>query len=418
LFDWNVHGATRSFWLTVSAAASIASISTAATAQDDSPTSPAKLPRPGYEYDGIQIGSLQVNAEVDASIDYSSNIFLTSANEADDFRLHITPTLSVIKEVGSGAITAEGHMGLRRHFSIERENSTTFGGSLNYVLSGTKAQNFSTTVAFNRNIERRGDPETRSGPTDRPRKINAFLAEAAFTRASGRVRVTAAAGTEKYNQLDPAEDDRDMQIYRGSLTVGYTMASSLDVFGQVYANRRDFRLAQDFSGVNRDQNTYGAIFGVQREIGNRLYGKMGVGIFKTDPAEDTLVSAHTGLRLDGEVTWAPRDRTALNFRISKGDVATVRSGASTRVDTVARFKIDQEIRHNLLGQVSVSYVDLRYLGESRGSLKNASINVRLEYLFDRRTSFFAAAEYDRRTASDPIDKYKEAVFTLGIARRF
>lgn len=417
MIDWNVLSAKRGFLLTVSAAASIANISTAATAQD-SPTSPSKLPRPGYEYDGIQMGSLQVNAEVDVSIDHSSNIFLTSANEADDFRLHINPTLSVIKEIGSGAITAEGHMGLRRHFSLVRENSTTFGGSLNYVVSGTKAQNFSTTVAFNRNIERRADPETRSGPTDRPRKINAFLAEAAFSRASGRVRITSAIGTEKYNQLDPTEDDRDMQIYRGTLTIGYTMASSLDFFGQVYANRRDFRLAQDFSGVNRDQNTYGALFGIQREIGNRLYGKMGVGIFRTAPAEAVIIAPYTGLRLDGEVTWSPRDRTALNFRISKGDVATVRSGASTRVDTVARFKIDQEIRHNLLAQVSVSYVDLRYLGESRGSLKNASVNARLEYLFDRRTSFFTAAEYDRRSASDPVDKYKEAVFTLGITRRF
>ncbi len=417
LLNWNARVRTRRLKLAAYAAVVAAGFSTAAVAQD-SVTSPAKLPRPGYEYDGFEIGGLEVDARVDASIDYSSNVFRTSVDEADDFRVHINPSLSLSKQIGSGRITAEGHAGLRRHFDLVRENSTTYGGSLNYVLSGEKAENLSATLGFNRNIERRADPETRAGPTDRPRKINAFLAEASYSRASGNIRTTFAVGTEKYNQLDPAEDDRDMQIYRASVTVGYQFASSLDLFALVYVNRRDFRLAQDFSGVNRDQNTYGAIFGVQREIGNRLHGKMGVGVFRTDPEEDTILPANTGLRLEGEVTWSPRDRTSLNFGISRGDVATVRSGASTRVDTVARFRIDQEIRHNLLASLSIGYVNLRYRGESRDNLESIGGTARVEYLFDRRTSFFASAEYDRRSARDPIDKYKEKVLTLGIIRRF
>ncbi len=209
-----------------------------------------------------------------------------------------------------------------------------------------------------------------------------------------------------------------MQVYRASLTVGYKLASSLDLFTQVYVNRRDFRLPRDFGGVDRDQNTFGVIFGVQRDIGDRLHGKLGVGIFRTDPEQVTILPPHTGLRLDGEVTWMPRDRTSFNFRISRGDVATVRSGASTRVDTVARLIVDQEIRHNLLAQLSVAYVSLRYLGESRGNLTNIGSTARLEYLIDRRTSIFTTAEYEQRTARDPIDKYKEKVLTLGITRRF
>ena len=417
MFDWNAPGATRRLLGIAFAAALIAGCSTAAIAQD-SATSPSKLPRPDYDYDGIPIGSMMLKADVDVRLDYDSNIFLTSVDEADDFRLHINPSLSLTKEIGSGAITAEGHMGFRRHLSQVRENSTTYGASVNYAVSGMKAQNFNATVAVNRNIERRGDPETRAGPTDRPREINAFLAEAAYSRSSGRIRATFAVGTEKYNQLDPADDDRDLQVYRASLTVGYKLASSLDLFTQVYINRRDFRLPRDFNGVDRDQNTYGALFGVRREIGDRLYGKLGVGIFRTDPEGAAFLPPHTGLRLDGQVTWAPRDRTSFNFRISRGDVATVRSGASTRVDTVARLTIDQEIRHNLLGQVSISYVDLHYLGESHDSLKNVGGEARLEYLLDRRTSLFTSVEYQQRTARDPIDKYKEKVLTFGITRRF
>lgn len=417
--DWNSPAAMCRLWFAASAAAAAANFSTAAIAQElDSPVSPSKIPRPDYDYDGVDIGSFKLKAEVDVRVDHNSNIFLTSANEETDFRVHIDPSVTVIKEIGSGAITAEAHVGLRRHFNVIRENSTTYGASINYRVSGVKSESFDATIGAGRNIERRADPETRAGPTDLPRKINAFLAEAIYSRASGRIRITTGIGTEKYNQLAAADDDRDMTIYRASVAVGYKFSSSLDLFTQIYVNRRDFRLKQDFGGVDRDQNTYGIIFGVQRDIGGRLHGKMGVGVFQTDPAQVTILPPQTGLRLDGEVTWIPRDRTAFNFRISRGDVATVRSGASTRVDTVARFIIDQEVRHNLLAQLSFAYVSLRYLGESRGNLTNKGSTLRVEYLLDRRTSFFTSAEYEQRSARDPIDKYKEATFTLGITRRF
>lgn len=417
--QWDTLGAIRRILLTALAAVLVAICSKPAMAQElDSPVSPSKMPRPDYDYDGVNIGSFKLKAEVDVRVDYNSNIFLTSANEETDFRLHIDPSVVLIKEIGSGAIIAEAHMGLRRHLNVTRENSTTYGASLNYRVSGVKSENFDATIGVSRNIERRADPETRAGPTDLPRKINAFLAEAIYSRASGRIRVTAGIGTEKYNQLAAADDDRDMTVYRASVAVGYKLASTLDIFSQIYVNRRDFRLARDFGGVDRDQNTYGIIFGVQRDIGGRLHGKMGIGIFQTEPAQVTILPPQTGLRLDGEITWIPRDRTAFNFRISRGDVATVRSGASTRVDTVARFIIDQEIRHNLLCQLSVAYVSLRYLGESRGNLTNKGSTLRLEYLLDRRTSLFTSAEYEQRSARDPIDKYKEMTFTLGITRRF
>lgn len=397
----------------------VAVCSVPAMAQElDSPISPSKMPRPDYDYDGVNIGSLKLKAEVDVRIDHNSNIFLTSANNEKDFRVHLDPSLTLTKEVGSGVIIAEARAGLRRHFRIKREDSTDYRASISYGASPTKSENFYAIIGAGRNIERRADPETRSGPTDLPRKINASIAEATYSRAVGKIRISTAIGTETYNQLAAPDDDRDMTVYRSSIAIGYKLASSLDLYTQIYANRRDFRLPRDFGGVDRDQNTYGIIFGVQREIGGRLHGKMGVGVFRTAPEQVTVLPPYTGLRLDGEINWVPRDRTAFNFRISRGDVATVRSGASTRVDTVARFTIDQEIRHNLLAQLSVAYVSLRYRGESRGNLTNRGSTLRLEYLCDRRTSFFASAEYEQRSARDPIDKYKEATFTLGITRRF
>lgn len=390
-----------------------------AAAQVDEPTSPLDLPRPGFEYDGIDIGSFKLKPELRLAFDYNSNVFLTSQNAQDDLRVHIDPAVSLARDIGSGRLTAEAHASLRRHLDTKSEDSNAYGASLNFGMSAIKAENFRATIGASRNIERRADPEARAGPADPPRLINAMLAEAEYSRAIGKIRLTIGVGAEKYNQLAAADDDRDMTTSRASVTVGYRMASTLDVFVEGYVNRRDFRLALDFRGIDRDQNTYGAIFGFKREIGSRIHGNIGLGFFRTAPeAANPIVPPYTGFRIDTEFTWLPRDRTSINFRLSRGDVATVRSGASTRVDTVGRILIDQEIRHNLLGQLSVSYVDLFYIGESRGHLKNVASSARLEYLADRRTSVFTSFTYEQRFARDAIEDYRVATLAIGLMRRF
>ncbi|WP_324827735.1 outer membrane beta-barrel protein [Qipengyuania zhejiangensis] len=399
----------------VAVATAALSLCAPAAAQNQDP-SPVKLPRPGYEYEGISVGSGLLLAEFDARADYVDNLFLTSQDTAEDLRAIIRASVAYSQQIGTGSIVAEGHGSLIRHKENPRENSNTYGTSLALGLTPSKEQNFDAKVAYDRNIEGRADPETNAGPTDRPRKIDVFLAEGSYRDASGQIRWGLNVGTEKFDLLSPDDADRDQQAYRAAVNMGYRIAASTDIFVEGFANRRDFRLATDQAGIDRDQNTFGAVVGVRRELGDRIQGFFGVGVFRTDP-DDPSIEPYTGLRLTGKVAWKPRQRTAVTFTLERGDVATVRSGATTRIDTIARVVVNQEIRHNLLGNLSMSYVERAYRGESRGTLRNAGFGGGLEYLVNRRTSLYTEAGYVERNALAEIDKYNNFVVTLGIRQK-
>lgn len=377
---------------------------------------PLNLPRRGFEYDGFRLGAATVLAEVDASAEYDSNVFATSQDEIDDVRFELAPSISVRSAPGGTVLRADAYGVFRRYANQVRENSEEFGASARFDLTSKDGQAFTANAEFDRAIEARGDPESRVGPTDRPRKIDIYKGELSYRHRFGSITAVAAGAAERFNILDPAEADRDMSSYRASLRLAYRAASSLDVFVEGYVNRRDFRLAQDFSGVDRDATTLGVYVGVQRELGQRLRGRIGVGWFRANP-EDATLDGFTGLGANGEIVWFPRTRTAVSLRFSRGDVATVRSGAIGRIDTSVKLSVNQEIRHNLLARVSAAYLDREFRGSSRGHLKSVGVDGEVEFLIDRHTSIWAGLSYSDRNAIRDIDRFDRFAASIGIRHK-
>jgi hypothetical protein len=376
--------------------------------------SPLDLPRPGYDYDGFRTRGATILVKLDAASEYDSNLFATSQNEIDDFRLELAPSVELKRDYANGGrLRANAYGQFRIHADNPREDSEAFGAMTSYAQTSRNGRRLYVTGAYDRVIEARGDPETRAGPTDRPRKIDDIKGELGWRQPVGRVFVEATLATEKVNNLDPAENDRDLSSYRGSLRLAYRVTPDANLFVEGYANRRDFRLAQDFSGVNRDTTTLGVYAGVQKELGQRLRGRFGIGLFRADPDSPAL-NGFTGLGVNGELVWNPRVRTALSLRLSRGDVATVRSGATGRIDSTARLSLDQEVRHNLLLHASVSYVDRSYRGSVRGHLKTVSGETELELLLNRRLSLYAGASYADRNALGAADRFERATVRAGI----
>lgn len=378
---------------------------------------PLNLPRPGYEYEGFRLGKATLLAQLDASAEYDSNLFATSRNVEDDVRFVLAPSIVLQRLSGGTTLRAEAHGALRRHLDHSRENSNAFGAAARFGLSTKGGQALSASLAYDRAIESRADPETRAGPTERPRKIDIYRGDASYRHRFGRVSAEVAGAAEQFDFLDRAESDRDMRSYRGSLRLAYQAASSFDIFVEGFANRRDFDRATDFNGVDRDATTIGAYVGMQREIGQRLRGRIGVGVFRSNPDSPTL-KAFTGVGANGELVWHPRTRTAFTLSLSRGDVATVRAGATGRVDTIVGLAVHQEIRHNLLARLSAAYTDRQYRGSARGHLKTVGVEGELEFLLNRHTSLRAGASHANRSAGIRDDHFNRTMLTIGIRQKF
>lgn len=380
------------------------------------PFSVKALPRPGYEPITHHLGQATVEIEGDAQLTYDNNVYALSANEVDDFILSARPQVTVGLGDARAGMNGDAYVDVRKYLKNDVESVTTFGAGLGGRVSVGQRANARLNVRFDRAVESRSDPEARTPIFVPPARSNVFSGDLAFDTGGSRISLLASVGADRVDFRAPADDDRDQTSLRGSLRLSWQLQSSLALFSQVFATKRDFDTNVDISGVNRDAKTYGVQIGVSRELTGRLRGRLGVGAFRYEP-DDARLRCFTGVGFNGSLYWSPRPRTVVTADLFRGDVATVRSGASGRTDTRLSVRLDQEVRHNLLLSAGAAWTRNQYRDSPTGRRDTYSANVELERLLNRRFSLFGAASVAKRSAVLPLDEFSKYKISFGIRAR-
>lgn len=379
-------------------------------------TSIRDLPRKGYEPRDIRVGHTVIRLEAEGSASYDSNVFATSTAKRDDIVFQLRPRIEAESDFGTTRVLSSAYAGLRKFADNSREDSVAFGASTYGTHEIDRSNSIAATAQYDRAIESRADPERRAGILDPPRKIDVLFSDIRYAHRGARFGFDLTGAVQRFDYLSASDDDRDLSIYRGSAT-GSIRLASLDLFTEVYVNRRNFDQTVDFSGVDRDATTYGFLVGGRRELTGRLRGRLGVGVFRSEP-DDASLAPFTGFSANGDLTWTPRARTIVSLTAFSGDVATVRSGASGRTDTRLSVKVEQEARHNVLLRGGVSYLHTRYRGINGQKQTTYSADVEAEYLINRRVSAFGSFAYVKRQAQRVVDRFDRSVFMLGVRFRY
>ena len=379
--------------------------------------SPLDLPRPGYERRPIRVGPAEVRIDVELTALYDTNVYATSTAATGDAAVIARPQVQLDWRNANAELHGEVYADARRYLDQGRESATSFGAAISGRIAPAREHALSGEFRFDRSIESRADPEARASTLLPPRKINILAGEIGYALTGSRIGFSLTGGVQKFDFLDPNEQDRDFTMLRGAARATWRPAAPLSFFAETYINRRNFRTAFDLSGVNRDATTYGLLAGVSREVSPRLRGRIGAGIFRFDP-DDGALNGYTGFALSGDVTWNPRARTAVTAQLFRGDVATARAGASGRTDTRIALTIDQEAYHNVLLRGRAGWTQSKYRGVGSDTLNTWSLAAEGEYLVNRSFSLFVGANYARRTARDPLDKFSRAQMQAGIRARF
>lgn len=219
----------------------------------------------------------------------------------------------------------------------------------------------------------------------------------------------------KLDYLSLEDSDRDMLTYRVAVKGQVKLSQRVAVFVQPYLNDREPRLKTDRNGVDRSTTTYGALAGVSLELGDKLNGNIGIGIFHSNP-RDLALDAFTGLSANGQLTWRPQTRTAVRLDIFRGDVATIRAGAMGRIDTRIDLGIDQEVRHNLIVRGSVGMRNVHYRESFDADQRYWTGEGGARYLLNRHMWIEAVATYTRRTADTAADEFSkwQGMIRLGL----
>ncbi|WP_343517630.1 outer membrane beta-barrel protein [Sphingomonas sp.] len=379
--------------------------------------SPLDLPRPGYERRPIRLGPAQMRIDVEIASIYDTNVYSTSQDEIDDIAVVARPRVQIDWQSTNSELHGEAYADTKRYLDQGRESATSFGAAVSGGIAPARNHALSTELRFDRAVENRADPEARASILLPPRKIDILTSEFGYAVNGTRIGLNLTGAVQKFDFLDSAEDDRDFTMLRGSARATWRPAAPISFFVEGYVNRRNFRTAFDISGINRDATTYGVLAGVSREVSARLRGRIGAGLFRFDP-DDGVLDGYTGFALSGDLTWAPRARTAVTAQLFRGDVATARAGATGRTDTRLAVTVSQEAYHNVLLYGRAGWTQSRYRGPGADTLNSWSLAAEGEYLVDRRFSLFAGATYARRSAHDPLDEYSRAQFQVGLRARF
>ncbi len=383
---------------------------------EEQTTSVLDLNRPGYEPRKLRVKSIIITPQLDFGTVYDSNVYAAPRDRRDDAVFTLRPAIAAEKSQGRLRWRAEAYGLARRYSRNSREDSETYGLSLKSVADVNNVLTVGAAAGYRRAVENRSDPEVRQSPQLGPPLFDVLNGELNGAVALGKLGVSAKAQVEKYNFVSVANDDRDFTSYRGTLRLLYRLGPAISAFGQGYVNKRRFRLRDPVTGIDRDSRTMGGLMGVLINPGGKVRGDVGAGVFRYNPSDPSLPS-FTGFALEGSLTYVPRRRTALIVDVFSGDVATVRNGATGRVDRRARLTIQQEIRHNLLANLGVRYRQTRYRGVD-ARLTTVGADGELEFLVNRHLSFAAIAQVSKRTAREPGDRFERARVGAELRYRF
>lgn len=377
---------------------------------------------PEYEPKGIDIGPFVLFGGADAGITYDSNVFAvpkaspnsTRRGPVDDAVFTVGPHIDINYTREKLSFRGHADAQIRRYAGETSQDSEAVGVLGEVKWSPSRGHDLTALATWNRDVEDRGDPEANVGALAGPRIYNIMAGSLNYAVRGTRISFDVEAAARKTNALAPEDADRDFTTYLGRGTVGYRVSGTVSVTGTGFINVRKYRLKSNAVLTDRDTTTYGGRLGVAFDPGGLLTGAISAGVFKLNPQDPTL-SSRTGLSVTGTVTYRPTRRTAITVDLFNGDVATFRSGATARTDTVAKVTLQQEVRHNLFANIGAGYRRSKYVGN--GLTESTVIGFgEIEYLFSRNWSVAATANYGTRNSDDPRDEFNR--FRGGIEVRF
>src|SRR3546814_21124231 len=111
---------------------------------------------------------------------------------------------------------------LRRQDDKTCENSTAFGATTDITLRPSAMSTLGGGLGFERQVEDRGDPESRTLTDIGPRRLNDFSGNAFYRLTGARLGVQARGEVHKLNYLRSLADGREYPSYRGHLRGCYS----------------------------------------------------------------------------------------------------------------------------------------------------------------------------------------------------
>ena len=339
---------------------------------------------PGYEVPGIPVGSFTLSPSVNASAEYSDNLFATENDKVGDFFARIEPAVALQSNCTQRSLSLSASGRLDRYSDETSEDVSTINATAYGVQQFGDSTRLRIIGRYVNDRESR-EAQTAFALTDRPVHFQTVSGGLGLSQRFAQFQLSGDAEYSR-NNFDDArlrngalldEDFRDQDSYRLRLRAEIAQSPSLAYFAEVTRVGTSYDLRDSSTGNSRGATTYQFLGGARFELPFGARGEIGVGY--VDAAfRGVQYRNFSGLALSSKVLLFPSELTTVTLAAERSvnDAGTLDS--TGYIVTSGSIQVDHELLRNLiLGG---------YFQYERDSFNGADRK-------DRRVSATASAEY-------------------------
>jgi hypothetical protein len=373
----------------------------------------AQRPRDQFDAKGIPVGSsFRLLPSFDVKEEYSDNLYATGSPTATDFQTTFSPKLQLESDWSRHSLSFTAYGDIHRYTDKTTENNDEYGADGALGLQLGQGGSFGLSGGYAHETVSRGDPENSNRLE--PEQVDVTNGKAEWKQVFSFLLLGATAQITNYRETSSLDRDKDRTEMLGAVRVGYVFSPALNVFVEPSYTKRDFDLAVDFGGVNRDSEVMAVNAGIGYDITGVLFGETKVGWYRAG-FSDPRTKANSGLSVESKTTWNPTARDTVIFTLARQNVITNALDTSSRVLTGGAIEYQHELLRNILLRASFSYFDDDFVGSfNNRDDEEIKGSFRADYFLNHYLSFYAM--YSRNTVNSTVDTetFDENVFMIGI----
>lgn len=391
---------------TCAAAVSITLASAAASAadtlgaSDETPAQTAQTgPLPGY-----QTGEFRIRPSLSVSETFDNNVFATDRDPHSDWITRLSPQLRIDSTWDRHSLKMRAGAEAGRYWDFDAENyldrwvsaEGRYDISADTLVFGGAGYSFA--------HEGRDSPDAESAglsPTTY-RKHNAHLGMRTQLGAT-QLRL----GTT-YESLDFDDvrtgtgwlinDDRDREQYGAGLRLTHDLTPIDQLFVQALYDGRDYRMAQDQDGFERDSDGYRLALGLRRDLGGSSNAEAYVGTLHQTYADDRF-DAITRPDFGARLSLVPSRSTKLSAELQRSLNETTLSGSPGYLSDRLSARLEHRVMPRLTPYLALSYEIADYLQSPRED-RSYSADLGIKYYLARNAYILTGVSHLARDARD------------------
>ncbi len=374
-------------------------------------------PQPEYDPVAIHVGAFDVNAELDATVGYRSNLFATDQNEVSDSFLGIRPVVDAVSTWSRHELGLHLEANSVSYADTDSENYTTYGTRAFGRIDAGSDLDLVGSASYEQNSEPRS-AAARVANAGEPVEYSRTGAEVGADYEAGRLALRGRLSANDFNYDDVAlngggsqdQDFRDNVETVASLRSSWAVKRDLAVFAEGKYITRDYDAPVAPNTLNRDADGYVIRGGANFELPALIRGDVAVG-YQSFEYDDPTFSDVDGLSVEGNVQWFVTQLTTISANAIRQviDPGIVNSAGATQ--TGLTVGVDHELRRNLIIGARADYAGFEFEGIDRDDDRYA-VAVTTDWKLNRNLWLNATAEHINQESNQ--QPFSEDRLTVGV----